>query len=66
MKRSVDDYAQALYESVTAEPTQIKQIVAQFRLVLRTHRDQSLLPLILKQLEVVDQEKTKIYSKKRT
>jgi F-type H+-transporting ATPase subunit delta len=54
MKRSIDDYAEALDQAVRQEPSQLKETVRRFLDLLRLDRNHQLLPLIINQLENIE------------
>lgn len=56
MKRSARDYAQALYQLVSDQPTKRRALVSEFVSVLEKERSRNLLPLILNELEKIEAE----------
>lgn len=57
MRRTVTQYAEALYEVVSSSPKEAKEIVSRFVLILTNRGDKRLLPQILNRLEILEHEK---------
>lgn len=56
MKLSIRDYAEALYELVSANPEKTKGLVSRFYQKLQTDRKTNLLPLIVNELQRLEDE----------
>jgi F-type H+-transporting ATPase subunit delta len=56
VKRSAHDYALALYQLVSDQPTKRRSLVAEFISVLEKERSRNLLPLIVTELERIEAE----------